>query len=569
MPHEPNGEVRAPNVELRAPDLEVSESGAYWASGPDERTTALSVVGPPTNGQRGIDSLVDPSRNNGLMGQRGQSNIPMEQAVAGLNRGAPPSIMEGYNFGALADGTPAVSFKDENGTDQVVRISGGQWLAAVTGRDSARREMQFKLDNDRKRERHAGTFTQLLENGNFSDIDQASLRMIWDINPGTAFDYMQKLDAVNRRERERTAVVGGGAALGGKQNEWLLGIYEKRGLTIPTETTQRGWDQYLSRGIELASQIKEPVFVHDEFIDPVKALPIEVVHRQTDFRALASAGSMLETLAQQRDITGVGRLETEIRMWPSLAYGLNKIGLAPSSMYEHWSKTGTTGTNMKTFVAAAHVRGGLKSLDLPALVDGAVVLDDDKVDKIMTLADTMALELGWTSAQIQDPDSRRAFAEEFVRAADYVGGYTAGDIQPQRTESELDRQRLDDASQRRIDEIKAKAAADAKVAAAKRGDDEQTQAIEEAPVVMGSIIESSGISDVDGWDMWKDRPAFQQAKYIHSLLLLRNNDKDTWSNQFTKYDSALNGLKQADIIWLVEKFGSIEKADDAETTGTE
>jgi hypothetical protein len=60
--------------------------------------------------------------------------------------------LEMLDFGALADGTPAVAFIDEDGQRQVIKMTTPQWLGAMEYRSKARVELQQQRDMEAKRE---------------------------------------------------------------------------------------------------------------------------------------------------------------------------------------------------------------------------------------------------------------------------------------------------------------------------------------------------------------------------------------------------------------------------------
>jgi hypothetical protein len=75
--------------------------------------------------------------NSKIAGQRS-----FRRAVAGIEDGDYQGL-EQLDFGAV-DGTPAVSFVDEDGQRQVFRLTISQWTAALESRSRARKQ----LDNE-------------------------------------------------------------------------------------------------------------------------------------------------------------------------------------------------------------------------------------------------------------------------------------------------------------------------------------------------------------------------------------------------------------------------------------
>jgi len=412
-------------------NVEVSEPGAYATAGPDEPTTAMAVVGP----QPPANEILDPSQDNGMFGQNNQQGIGVSEAMGAMRKGT-PALLERLSFGALADGTPTVSFKDENGTSQSIRLSAGQWMAAISGRDVARREMQFQLDNKRKREKHAGAFSNLIDNGDFSNIDQAALKMAWDINPDTAFSMMQKYDAVNREERQRTALYGS-EYLGGETVDFMINSLGQRGITLPQTMRQSDWDKWLAFGMKVAMEDNKSILINGEYIPEVKALPHLMRAAQTDIGAQTFANAATKQLSQAGpDVTGLAFMNAQLSKLPGLANGQAYIGQPTAPMFETWKKQGNVSDNMQTLMVAARVRGDLANLEVGKLGED-IELDADLQKRLLTIGDNMAEQLGWPGAGGQDEESRTELAHELLNAAQKVNSLTSGEIRPMKSELQL------------------------------------------------------------------------------------------------------------------------------------
>ena len=78
----------------------------------------------------------------------------LADADSALRTGNPGSL-EKMSFGGLDDGTPMMSYVDENGIRQGIRVTAGQWIGAMERRDGNRRELQYRIDAEElKDERH-------------------------------------------------------------------------------------------------------------------------------------------------------------------------------------------------------------------------------------------------------------------------------------------------------------------------------------------------------------------------------------------------------------------------------
>lgn len=120
--------------------------------------------------------------NSAIAGQRS-----FRRAVAGIEDGDYQGL-EHLDFGAV-DGTPAVSFTDEDGQRQVFRLTMPQWTAALETRSRARKELeqQYKIDAYKKAIRPQ--YDMVLKNvpGANDPVARAGWQELFELDPETAY----------------------------------------------------------------------------------------------------------------------------------------------------------------------------------------------------------------------------------------------------------------------------------------------------------------------------------------------------------------------------------------------
>lgn len=120
--------------------------------------------------------------NAAIAGQRS-----FRRAVAGIEDGDYQGL-EHLDFGAV-DGTPAVSFMDEDGQRQVFRLTMPQWTAALETRSRARKqlEQQYKVDAFKKAIRPQ--YDMVLKNvpGANDPVAMAGWQELFELDPETAY----------------------------------------------------------------------------------------------------------------------------------------------------------------------------------------------------------------------------------------------------------------------------------------------------------------------------------------------------------------------------------------------
>jgi len=87
-------------------------------------------------------------------------NPTFMQAVSGIENGDFEGL-EMLNFGALADGTPAAAFVDEDGQRQVIKLTVPQWMAAIEHRSQGRQQLEQQRILDAKRRQFQPYFNNM------------------------------------------------------------------------------------------------------------------------------------------------------------------------------------------------------------------------------------------------------------------------------------------------------------------------------------------------------------------------------------------------------------------------
>lgn len=124
-------------------------------------------------------------------------------AVNGIENGDYEGL-EMLDFGALADGTPAVAFIDEDGQRQVIRMTTPQWLGAMEYRSKARMELQQQRDLAAKREAFKPYFNSMAKQiSAVNDPDIGGyLAAMYQMDPQLA---MQQLGEFQRQQMKQDA----------------------------------------------------------------------------------------------------------------------------------------------------------------------------------------------------------------------------------------------------------------------------------------------------------------------------------------------------------------------------
>jgi hypothetical protein len=113
------------------------------------------------------------------------------KAVAGIEQGDVQGL-EMLRFGTVR-GTPAVSFMDEDGQEQVIKVTFPQWMGMIQSRDDAREQLRQERELDAKKQAFAGQFRALSSRVSESQdpIVGEYLSLLYDMDPGMAMSGLQ------------------------------------------------------------------------------------------------------------------------------------------------------------------------------------------------------------------------------------------------------------------------------------------------------------------------------------------------------------------------------------------
>lgn len=128
-------------------------------------------------------------------------------AVNGIENGEYEGL-EMLDFGALADGTPAVAFIDEDGQRQVIKMTTPQWLGAMEYRSKARVELQQQRDMEAKRETFRPYFNSMAKQvsaTNDPDIG-GYLAAMYQMDPQLAMEQLGQFQRQQIKQDAETVV---------------------------------------------------------------------------------------------------------------------------------------------------------------------------------------------------------------------------------------------------------------------------------------------------------------------------------------------------------------------------
>ena len=151
-----------------------------------------------------IDSVIEQMNSNPgwAIGDPSISGPPsFGKAVAGIEQGDYQGL-EMLEFGAVR-GDPAVSFTDEDGQRQVIKVTMPQWLGMIQTRDDARSDLRRQRELESKKQAFAGQFKALASRVGESQDPMVSqyLGLLYDMDPGAAMQGLQSfLKARSGRE---------------------------------------------------------------------------------------------------------------------------------------------------------------------------------------------------------------------------------------------------------------------------------------------------------------------------------------------------------------------------------
>jgi len=113
------------------------------------------------------------------------------QAISGIENGDYEGL-EMMDFGAVADGTPAVAFTDEDGQRQVLRLTIPQWFGALESRSRARKELQQAYELDAKKQAFMPYFRAMADKVTEAQDPEIApyLLGMYDMDPRLAIDQL-------------------------------------------------------------------------------------------------------------------------------------------------------------------------------------------------------------------------------------------------------------------------------------------------------------------------------------------------------------------------------------------
>ncbi len=120
--------------------------------------------------------------NPQLAGQRS-----FRRAVAGIEDGDFQGL-EQLDFGSI-NGTPAVSFMDEDGQRQVFKLTMPQWAGALEARSRGRKELQQRYQQEAVKKALMPQYRQILKSvpGAADPVGQQAWMELYDMDPETAY----------------------------------------------------------------------------------------------------------------------------------------------------------------------------------------------------------------------------------------------------------------------------------------------------------------------------------------------------------------------------------------------
>lgn len=158
-----------------------------------------------------IDSVIEQMNKNPgwAMGDPTIAGKPsFGRAVAGIENGDYQGL-EMLEFGAVR-GSPAVSFTDEDGQRQVIKVTMPQWLGMIQTRDDARSDLRRQRELESKKQAFAGQFKALASRvGESQDpIVSDYLGLLYQMDPGMAMQGLQSFIKARSGREEYTVYRG-------------------------------------------------------------------------------------------------------------------------------------------------------------------------------------------------------------------------------------------------------------------------------------------------------------------------------------------------------------------------
>jgi len=203
------------------------------------------------------------------------------KAIGGIENGDYEGL-EMLDFGALADGTPAVSFLDEDGQRQTIRMTVPQWVGAMEYRSKARTELAQQRDLEARREAFKPYFNAMSRKvGATNDPDIGGyLAAMYQMDPKIALDQLGEFQRQQMKQDADTV-------------EW-------RGKAVPIKFAQQAikmeQDEYEQgeRAFDSAMKAYEDQPYAAPLIENIRAL-----RRKPSDYAAPSTMTLIDSLASQ------------------------------------------------------------------------------------------------------------------------------------------------------------------------------------------------------------------------------------------------------------------------------
>jgi len=197
------------------------------------------------------------TNSESLYGQTSGSPTNRVDAAAAIQQGN-LSALENLDFGVAGDGAPVVGFIDESGNRQVIRVTAGEWMTRLSNRDLARREMQFQVNAEKKRNQTEMMFRQHINSGDFTEGDRRALKIAFRLDPDNALKISESTRKFNIEQDYKRKLVGGADELGQRYVDWA----ESNGYDMSGKMTPKQWRDFQSQVASNDEQSRIPVEVH-------------------------------------------------------------------------------------------------------------------------------------------------------------------------------------------------------------------------------------------------------------------------------------------------------------------
>ena len=311
--------VKRPDVSVNVP-----RSGVTSVVPSDGEPEVVATQSSQDPAERQLDMPGFPmewdENSESLWGQTSGSPTDRGVAVDAIKTGN-LSALENVDFGVAGDGAPVIGFMDENGNRQVIRITPGEWLTRLSNRDLARKEMQFQVNAEKKRQSHKAMFHSLVAASGFSEGDRRSLRMAWELDPDNAMKLTETIRNANATKDYERRLMGGVEAMG----ESWVDVMAELGVDVGSmQLSPKQWRELNTQVTMDELLANRQVDVHGERVPLSQANVWAQHYTQVGERANAAASQLADTFdsgqsvfptaeGRQMALSQTGRLGTYAR----------------------------------------------------------------------------------------------------------------------------------------------------------------------------------------------------------------------------------------------------------------